>query len=191
MIIKERKNYKQLDVLEALTHRTDLTSYQLKLLHQLKETTLLEQQFEHYLAELNSETIDVIWQFNYSDYHQDALINLVLIADSGIYLFKLNNYSGLYYINHQGMLADYYTDEIKIDLIHLNCVKYSIYHLLDPAVKQLPIIMKSVCLNDQFELDIHSSQEQFLFKEDIADYISMIKGSHKKKRDLSLKSSVK
>ncbi|TDM05148.1 hypothetical protein [Macrococcus lamae] len=187
MIIKERKNYKQLELLEALRHRTELTDFQLDLIRQLKETVALEQRFESYLSFLDTETIDVIWQFNYSDYHQDALINLVLIADSGIYLFKLNNYSGLHYINNQGMLADYFTDEIKIDLVHLNCVKYGIYNLLDPSLKQLPIIIKSVCLNDRFALDAHSSKQYFLYKDDITEYISSIKGSHKKKRAQLLK----
>ncbi|UTH14544.1 hypothetical protein [Macrococcus equipercicus] len=187
MIIKARRNYKQVELLEALKHRTDLTSHQLELLRHLKETTLLEQHFELYLSALDMDNIDVIWQFNYSDYHQDALINLVLISNDGIYLFKLNNYSGLHYINHHGMLADYFTDEVKIDLVHLNCVKYSIYNILDPRLKQLPIIIKCVCLNDRFALDGHASKQHFLFKNDIAAYLSQIKGSHKKKRELLLR----
>lgn len=181
MIVKHRTRSRQLEVLEALQHRSELNHYQQSLLSQLQLNEQLELEFEQYIQLLNADKVDIIWQFNYSDYHQDALINLLLITDEAIYLFKLNHYSGLHYINNNGMLCDYFSDEIRLDLVQLNCVKYSIYHLLEPGLKKLPIHVKAVCLNETFMLDVHADSHQSLFKKEIPAYLNKITSSSKKK----------
>lgn len=181
MIVKQRKN-KQLSYLEALQGRTTLTDAQQLRLEQLRLDATMELQFESLIAELETEDLDLIWQFHYSDYHHDALIHLVLISSVGIHLFKLNHYAGLHYVNNQGMLADYFTDEVKVDLAQLNCVKYSIHQILSPNYKHLPIYTKAVCLNPKFELDVHTHRGQFLMLEDVPDYVTKINHTLKKKQ---------
>lgn len=181
MILKQRKKSKQLQTLEALEHRTLFTSFQTQLLRTLRENDQLEQQFAPFVDHLDTDNLDIIWQFHYSDYHHDAVINLVIISEVSIHLFKLNNYAGLHYINSQGMLADYFTDEVKIDLIQLNCVKHSISQLLDASFQHLPIHIKSVCMNPSFSLDTHSAKQYFLFHDDIELYFQTINQYSKKK----------
>lgn len=181
MILKERKKSKQLLTLEALEHRVNFTPFQSQLLKTLRECEQLEQQFAPFVDQLDVDAVDIIWQFHYSDYHHDAVINLVVITAANIHLFKLNNYAGLHYVNAQGMLADYFTEEVKIDLIQLNCVKHSIKQLLDASFQHLPIYIKSVCMNPLFTLDTHSSRQYFLLHHEIDDYFKRIKQPHKKK----------
>ncbi|WP_414056032.1 hypothetical protein [Macrococcus equi] len=181
MILKKREKNKHLSYLEALEGRIAFSPHQIKLFEELKEIEQLECLFEKYIERIDSENFDIIWQFNYSDYHVDALINLILVSETAIYLFKLNNYSGLHYVNDEGILAHYITEYPQLDLLQLNCVKYSIYSILDEKYKHLPIYMKCVCMNDAFELDATTDHYPFLFKHDIIPYINKINKLNKKK----------
>lgn len=181
MILKPRQKNKHLAYLEALEGRTDFSEEQIERLTILRNTEILEIEFESFLKHLNTESFDIIWQFNYSDYHVDALINVILVSESAIYLFKLNNYSGLHYVNNEGILAHYITEQPQLDLLQLNCVKYSIYSILDAKYKHLPIYIKCVCMDESFELDTNSDHYPFLFKHDILPYINKINLINKKK----------
>ncbi|MCE4956906.1 hypothetical protein [Macrococcoides caseolyticum] len=181
MILKPRTKNKQLAYLEALVGRTPFDEEQIQLLKQLQTTEQLEIEFEHYLKHINQDAFDIIWQFNYSDYHVDALINVILVSETAIYLFKLNHYEGLHYVNNEGILSHYITEKPMLDLLQLNCVKYSIYSILDAKYKHLPIYIKCVCMAESFELDPYTDQYPFLFKKDIMPYINKINQLNKKK----------
>ncbi|MGV2927930.1 hypothetical protein RW115_04955 [Macrococcus capreoli] len=181
MILKQRIKNKHLAYLEALEGRAILDEEQLARLATLRNTEQLEIQFEQYLNVIDMNNFDCIWQFNYSDYHIDALINVILVSETAIYLFKLNNYEGLHYINNEGILSHYITETEQLDILQLNCVKYSIYSILDDKYKHLPIYIKCVCLDETFELDAHTDHFPFLFKHDIIPYLNKINQLNKKK----------
>lgn len=186
MILKHREKNKHLEYLEALEGRITFDKEQTELLATLRNVEQLEKAFEQYISRVDMEVFDIIWQFNYSDYHVDALINVILVSETAIYLFKLNNYQGLHFINNEGILSHYITDEPKLDLLQLNCVKYSIYHILDSKYKNLPIYIKCVCMDESFELDPNSDHYPFLFQHDIVPYINKINQTNKKKVLLSV-----
>lgn len=181
MILKPRQKNKHLAYLEALEGRIEFSEEQLERLAILRNIERLEIEFETFLNHLNTDCFDMIWQFNYSDYHVDALINVILVSESAIYLFKLNNYSGPHYVNNEGILAHYITEHPQLDILQLNCVKYSIYSILDTKYKHLPIYIKCVCMDETFELDSNSDHYPFLFRHDIIPYINKINKMNKKK----------
>ncbi|WP_414043495.1 hypothetical protein [Macrococcus animalis] len=181
MILKQREKNKHLAYLEALEGRIEFNQTQLNKLSELRNIEQLEIEFEQYINHINQDVFDIIWQFNYSDYHVDATINVILVSESAIYLFKLNKYVGLHYVNSEGILCNYYTEQPQLDLLQLNCVKYSIYAILDEKYKHLPIYIKCVCMDDSFELDSHTDQYPFLFHYDIMPYINKINQTNKKK----------
>lgn len=189
MILKARQTNSQLAYLHALKNRTILSQKQLELYETLKENDALEVAFETYISLLDQSKFDLIWQFVYSDYHTDATINLILVSDNAIYLFKLNNYGGLHYVNNEGILTHYITEQPKLDILQLNCVKYSIYTILDDKFKHLPIYIKCVCMNETFDLDTTSDHYPFLFKSDIIPYINKINHLNKKKVPSKLSTS--
>lgn len=181
MILKQRMKNKQLAYLEALEGRTHFDEKQIQRLHELRNIEQLEIEFETYINQIDSDVFDIIWQFNYSDYHVDATINVILVSETAIYLFKLNNYEGLHYVNNEGILCHYITEEPQLDLLQLNCVKYSIYAILDAKYKHLPIYIKCVCMDASFELDPYTDHYPFLFHNDIKPYITKINQTNKKK----------
>ncbi|UBH13923.1 hypothetical protein [Macrococcus armenti] len=172
-----------LTALEALSHRTTLTASTKAIFGTIRNRYELECQFEHFLKITGNDQFECIWQY-YT--HHNIYINLILITDNAVHLFKFNNYHGLHYIDGDGMLVNSISLEAHADLSELYCMKYSVINVMPETSTHLPVYTKCVMMNESFELDVHSYNGDILTKQQIIPYLERLSRSSKKKKTAPL-----
>lgn len=178
-LMKQLSKPHTLTALEALSHRTTLTASTKAIFGTIRNRYELECQFEHFLKITGSDQFECIWQY-YT--HHNIYINLILITDNAVHLFKFNNYHGLHYIDGDGMLVNSISLEAHSDLSELYCMKYSVINVMPETSTHLPVYTKCVMMNESFELDVHSYNGDILTKQQIIPYLERLSRSSKKKK---------
>lgn len=175
-----------LTALESLVHRTSDSRCAAQL-HELNKRYQLEHEFMACLNQTDHTHFECIWQYQT---HHNIYINLIIITDNAVHLFKFNDYSGLHYIDSDGMLVNSTTYTTHADLSELHCMKYSVINVMPEASTQLPVYTKCVMFSEDFILDIHSHSGDILLKDQIIPYLERISICSKKKKKNSAISTV-
>lgn len=186
MHVKPLSKPHTLTALESLVHRTSDTHCAAQL-YELNKRYQLEHAFMALLNQIDHTHFECIWQYQT---HHNIYINLIIITDIAVHLFKFNDYSGLHHIDGDGMLINSTTYTTHADISELHCMKYSVINVMPETATQLPVYTKCVMFSENFMLDIHSHTGDILLKDQILPYLERMSICSKKKKKNSTISTV-
>lgn len=172
MLYKARTKSNELQIMQSLNDRMNLSSKDKQHYFNLKKGYMGELMFDVLMEKLQCECIilnDLLLKSNNTLFQIDSLI----ITSNTIYSFEVKNYEGDYFYDSNRIYKIPKTEIIN-PLIQLNRTEFLLGQLLQNSGYPLPINSKIIFINPEFTLYQAPQNKSFIFPTQINHYLNQL-----------------